>query len=152
MRKLDRSNGLYPVLQHFLEEAKLLEARRICPLCQQRCGKSVRECAEDHGGRKEFKAVIRSLDARRNEGGAESDKFNERLAALFDEYQKASIWGCKCHVGLTSSGQSRRYRRIYIPHPLTTPLRHHDGHAIHDLYHHFDYILHLHILRRIPSL
>jgi hypothetical protein len=55
----------------------------LCAFCQKACGRNLKRCAEENGGRKAVKALLRSMDN-------DDDADEERSERLFELYKSVS--------------------------------------------------------------
>ena len=70
----------------------------LCAFCQKACGRNLKRCAEENGGRKAVKALLRSMDN-------DDDADEERSEMLFELYKSVSSL-------------------LYMPGPLTIKVQH----------------------------
>lgn len=103
MTRFQPQDSLYPVLVALHDQAVQLANRKaeldvepqeqaqnrlhasVCAFCGTRCGNGLRKCAEQNGGRKALKALIRKL-ADEGKGAPASD----RLEQLYEIYEGVS--------------------------------------------------------------
>ena len=102
MRQFNTSDPMWYVLRQLFDEsaeptANVSSPTHLCALCRTVCGRTIRQCAEMHGGRKVLKDEIKRLEAARQGGDLDEDQFaivKDNVAELYDTYLKVGHRHC----------------------------------------------------------